>query len=57
MEETGFFFGSDFGNPEAMLIEKMVGLFTRRVGRILETYKDTCSPTVGTSLTKRTTAV
>ena len=28
MEKTGFFFfGSDFGNPEAMRIEKVVGFF------------------------------
>jgi hypothetical protein len=37
--------------------KKVVGLFTRRFGRILKTYEDMCSPNVGTRLTKRATAV
>jgi len=29
VQETGGFFGSDFGNPEGMFIEKVVGIFSR----------------------------
>jgi hypothetical protein len=45
------------GNPDMMLIEEVVGLFTKRVGKILKTCKDTCSLNVSVRFRKPVTAV